>query len=152
MTALQHKVPIASIHVLVRTADKTSCCNPADQHQFVRLIYEQLVAAPRNNLDILKCLSPVFRDGRVWALHVGENAAAAAVEAIVTRDSETGAMSASGRLCCKSRKLQGYQFSRKIRNWKQSPIRITSIALPRLPMSLTCGDEAPHIFIRNPRQ
>lgn len=84
MTALQHKVPIASIHVLVRTADKTSCCNPADQHQFVRLIYEQLVAAPRNNLDILKCLSPVFRDGRVWALHIGENAAAAAVEAIVT--------------------------------------------------------------------
>jgi CheY-like chemotaxis protein len=40
----------------------------------------------------------------------------------------------SGGLCCKSRKLQGYEFSRKIRKGKQSPIRITSIALPKSPM------------------
>ena len=42
--------------------------------------------------------------------------------------------------------------SRKIRNGKQSPICITSIALPKSPMSLTCGDEVPHIFTQNPRQ
>ena len=41
------------------------------------------------------------------------------------------------RLCCKSRKLQGDEFFAKIRNGKQSPIRITSIALPKSPVSLT---------------
>ena len=85
MTALQHKVPIASIHLLMRTTDRTSCCSPAHKHQFFRSIYEQLVAAPRNNLDIFKCLSPMFRDGHVSTLHIGENATAAAVEAIVAR-------------------------------------------------------------------
>ena len=57
-----------------------------------------------------------------------------------------------GRLCCKSRKLQGHEFFAKTRNGKQSPIRITSIALPKSPVSLTCGDEVPHIFTRKPRQ
>ena len=71
MTALHRKVPIASIQLLVRTADKTSSCNPVDKHQFLQSIYQQLIAAPRNNLDIFKCLSPVFRDGRVSALHIG---------------------------------------------------------------------------------
>ena len=42
-----------------------------------------------------------------------------------------------GRLCCKSRKLQGYDFFAKTRNGKQSPIRMTSIALPKSPVSLT---------------
>ncbi len=85
MTALQHMVPIASINLLMRTADKTSYCHPASRHQFLGSIYEQLVAAPRNNLDIFKCLSPMFRDGHVSTLHIGENATAAAVEAIVAR-------------------------------------------------------------------
>jgi hypothetical protein len=57
-----------------------------------------------------------------------------------------------GGLCCISRKLQGHEFSRKIRKGNQLPIRTTSIALPRLPMSLTCDDEAPHIYLPNPRQ
>jgi hypothetical protein len=87
MVALDRKVPIGSIHLLARTCDKTSCCHPADKHQFFRAIYQQLVAAPRTNLDILKCLSSMFRDGRVSALHIGENAAAAAVAAMVTRPS-----------------------------------------------------------------
>jgi hypothetical protein len=42
-----------------------------------------------------------------------------------------------GRLCCKSRKLQGYDFFAKTQSGKQSLIRITSIALPKSPMSLT---------------
>ena len=42
-----------------------------------------------------------------------------------------------GELCCKSRKLQVYKFFAKTRNRKQSPIRITSIALPKSPVSLT---------------
>src|SRR5450755_2978489 len=36
-----------------------------------------------------------------------------------------------GRYCCKSRKLQIYEFFVKTRNGKQSPNRITSIALPK---------------------
>ena len=42
-------------------------------------------------------------------------------------------------------------FFAKIRNGKRSPIRITSIALPKSPVSLTRGDEVPHIFTRKPR-
>ena len=42
-----------------------------------------------------------------------------------------------GRLCCKSRKLQGHEFFAKTSTKKQSPIRITSIALPKSPVSLT---------------
>ena len=55
------------------------------------------------------------------------------------------------RLCCKSRKLQGCEFFAKIQNGKQSPIRITSIALPKSPVSFARGDEVPHIFTRNAR-
>jgi hypothetical protein len=41
------------------------------------------------------------------------------------------------RLCCKTRKLKGYEFFAKIRNRTQSLIRIVSVALPNSPMSLT---------------
>ena len=56
--------------------------------------------------------------------------------------------SANGRLCCKSRKLQGSEFFAKTRNGKQSTIRIISIALPKSPVSFARGDEVPHIFTR----
>src|SRR6187399_1322750 len=59
--------------------------------------------------------------------------------------------SANGRLCCKSRKLQGSDFFAKTRNGKQSTIRIIPIALPRSPVSFARGDEVPHIFTRKPR-
>ena len=42
-------------------------------------------------------------------------------------------------------------FFAKTRNGKQSPIRITSIALPKSPVSFARGDEVPHIFTRKPR-
>ena len=60
-------------------------------------------------------------------------------------------MSATCRLCCKSRKLQGSDFFAKTRNGKQSTIRIISIALPKSHVSFTRGDEVPHIFTRKPR-
>src|SRR4249919_3595793 len=60
-------------------------------------------------------------------------------------------MCAVGRLCCKSRKLQGYEYFAKIQHGQQSPIRITSIALPKSPVSFARGDEVPHIFTRNAR-
>jgi hypothetical protein len=44
---------------------------------------------------------------------------------------------AVARLCRKSRKLQGCDFFAKTQSGKQSLIRITSIALPKSPMSLT---------------
>jgi hypothetical protein len=56
-----------------------------------------------------------------------------------------------GRLCCKSRKLQSYGFFAKTQSGKQSPIRITSFALPKSPMSLTRGDEVPHVLTRKSR-
>ena len=59
--------------------------------------------------------------------------------------------SLTNRLCCKSRKLQGHEFFAKTRNGKQSPICLDAIALSKLPVSLTSGDEVPHIFTRKPR-
>ena len=60
-------------------------------------------------------------------------------------------MSAWCRLCCKSRKLQGYEFFAKIQHGQQSPIRITSLALPKSPVRFARGDEVPHIYTRKPR-
>jgi hypothetical protein len=51
------------------------------------------------------------------------------------RQSSTG-LAEKGRLCCKSRKLQVYKFFAKTQTGKQSPIRITFIALPKSPVSL----------------
>ena len=42
-----------------------------------------------------------------------------------------------GQFCCKSRKLHVCEFFAKTRNGNHSPIRITSIALPKSPVSLT---------------
>ena len=61
-------------------------------------------------------------------------------------------MSPNGRLCCKSRNLQGHVFFAKTQNGKQSPIRVGAIALSTSPVSLALGDEVPHIFTRTPRQ
>ncbi len=55
------------------------------------------------------------------------------------------------RLCCKSRKLHGHKFFAKTQNGKQSPICTDAIALSKSPVSLTSGDEDPHIFRRKPR-
>src|SRR5258708_500943 len=60
-------------------------------------------------------------------------------------------MSPLGRLCCKSRKLQGHEFFAKTRNGKQSPIRIDAVALSKSPVNLMLDDEVPHIFTRKPR-
>jgi hypothetical protein len=62
-----------------------------------------------------------------------------------------GGTAALLRFCCKSRKLQGPEFFAKTRNGKRSLIRMTSIALSKSPVSLTSGDEVPHIFTRKPR-
>jgi hypothetical protein len=59
--------------------------------------------------------------------------------------------SGCGRLCCKSRKLQGHEFFAKTRSGKQSPIRTDAIALSKSPVSLTLGDEVPHVCTRKPR-
>jgi len=83
MIPLHRKVPIGSIHLLERTDDNTSSCRLADKHQFLRSIYQQTVSAPRNNLDVLRCLSATFGEGRVFALHVGTNSADKAVAAMV---------------------------------------------------------------------
>src|SRR5262245_38201343 len=48
----------------------------------------------------------------------------------IAAHSQRGAMSAVGRYCCKSRKLQGSKFLAKTLRSEQSLIRMTSIALP----------------------
>jgi hypothetical protein len=46
-------------------------------------------------------------------------------------------MSAPGRLCCKSRKLEGDNSPVRRRNNPQSPIRVASLALPKSPVSFS---------------
>src|SRR5262245_22573540 len=58
---------------------------------------------------------------------------------------------AIGRYCCKSRKLPGDNFPAIKRFDRRPPICVASITLPRSPVSLSSGDEVPHIFTRKSR-
>src|SRR5262245_4095889 len=59
--------------------------------------------------------------------------------------------SAYGRYCCKSPKLPGAKFSRCKKSDRLPPICVASITLPRSPVSLSSGDEVPHIFTQKSR-
>src|SRR5215471_11911486 len=56
-----------------------------------------------------------------------------------------------GRYCCKSPKLSGDNFPAVRRFDRRPPIYVVSITLPRSPVSLSSGDEVPHIFTRKSR-
>jgi hypothetical protein len=60
-------------------------------------------------------------------------------------------MSPCGRFCCKSRKLPGDNFPAITRTNRRPPLCVASITLPRSPVSLSSGDEIPHIFTRKSR-
>src|SRR5262245_30430546 len=60
-------------------------------------------------------------------------------------------MTALCRLCCKSPKLPGDKFPAVRRSDRRPPICVVSITLPRSPVSLSSGDEVPHIFTRKSR-
>src|SRR5499425_465842 len=60
-------------------------------------------------------------------------------------------MSGIGRLCCKSPKLPGDDFLTVRRSDRRTPVCAASITLPRSPVSLSSGDEVPHIFTRKSR-
>jgi hypothetical protein len=60
-------------------------------------------------------------------------------------------MSPIGRLCCKSPKLPGYKFPAATRTNRRLAICVASIALPNSRVSLSPGDEVPHIFTRKSR-
>src|SRR5215468_10358026 len=60
-------------------------------------------------------------------------------------------MSPSGRYCCKSPKSPDDKFPAKSRSDQRPPISAASNALPRSPVSLSSGDEVPHIFTRKSR-
>src|SRR6516165_2514620 len=55
------------------------------------------------------------------------------------------------RYCCRSPKLLGASFSAVKKSDRRSPIDVASITLPRLPASLSSGDEVPRIFTRKSR-
>src|SRR6266540_3832860 len=55
------------------------------------------------------------------------------------------------RYCCKSPKLPGDNFPAVRRSDRRPPIYVVSITLPRSPVSLSSGDEVPHIFTRKSR-
>src|SRR6202022_946915 len=57
----------------------------------------------------------------------------------------------SCRYFFKSPKLLGYNFLAIRRSDPRPPIFTVSITLPRSPVSLSSGDEVPHIFTRNSR-
>jgi hypothetical protein len=55
------------------------------------------------------------------------------------------------RFCCKSLKAPGDKFPAKRRNKPGSLIDVASGSLPKAPVSLSLGDEIPHMFTRKPR-
>src|SRR5262247_4166312 len=59
--------------------------------------------------------------------------------------------SAFGRYCCKSPKLLDDNFLAIRRSDRRPQICVASITLPRSPVSLSSGDEVPHIFTRKSR-
>src|ERR1700738_2016613 len=52
------------------------------------------------------------------------------------------------RFCGKSQKLPGDSFHAIGQSDRRPPICVDSITLPRSPVSLSSGDEVPHIFTR----
>ena len=60
-------------------------------------------------------------------------------------------MTAPGRYCCKSRKTPGDNFPAGRRSEPRSLINVVSGSLPKSPVSLSLGDEVPHIFTRRSR-
>ena len=56
-----------------------------------------------------------------------------------------------GRLCCKSLKTPGDKFPARGRNKPRSLIDVASGSLPKSPVSLSPGDEVPHMFTRKRR-
>jgi hypothetical protein len=60
-------------------------------------------------------------------------------------------MSLPDRLCCKSLKTPGDKFFVRSRNKPRSLIDVASGSLPKSPVSLSPGDEVPHMFTRKPR-
>ena len=61
-------------------------------------------------------------------------------------------MSAIGRYCCKSPKLMRGNFPARGRSKSKSPIDMASGSLPKSPVSLSLGDEVPHMCTRKTRQ
>jgi hypothetical protein len=57
----------------------------------------------------------------------------------------------AARYCCKSRKLHQSGFLVKPQNASRSTTRITSVALPKSPMSFAGRDKVPQISTRKPR-
>jgi hypothetical protein len=67
------------------------------------------------------------------------------------RDSRRPGSAAQCRYCCKSPKSPGDNFPAIRRSDRRPPICVVSITLPRSPVSLSSGDEVPHIFTRKSR-
>src|ERR1700730_16193914 len=60
--------------------------------------------------------------------------------------------SALCRFCCKSRKIQGDDFFERNEAKLCSPFNMAPRPLAKPPVSLSLGDEVPHIFIRESHQ
>src|ERR1700737_712901 len=85
---------------------------------------------------------PAERMERVIAIWLGSTGAHS------TPDTRLAAMC---RYCCKSPKLLGDNFLAIRRSDPRPPIFTVSITLPSSPVSLSSGDEVPHIFTRKSR-
>src|SRR5580700_7864604 len=60
--------------------------------------------------------------------------------------------SGNGRYCCKSRKIPGGDFFERNEANLCSPINMVPRPLAKLPVSLSRGDEVPHVFIGESHQ
>src|SRR5262245_35572267 len=84
---------------------------------------------------------------RLSLMHYSRNLRSAewAPTVILRSNNPQDRMSALGRYCCKSSKLLDDNFPAIRRFDRRPPICVTSVTLPRSPVSLSSGDEVPHI-------
>lgn len=79
MAPLNTPYRIGNIFLLERVDEGVSC-EPVEAGVFVESMFAQLITAPRNDLDLIRCFSTMFRRKRVWRLRIGFDASFRAVE------------------------------------------------------------------------
>ena len=83
MTPIGETVPIAHMHFISRSGSGDTFTHPISKAEAIQKIFEQLIIAPRNDLDVVRCLARLYERGSVSGLHVGHmdlDGALAAIE------------------------------------------------------------------------
>jgi hypothetical protein len=91
MTPIGRSVPIGRIHFLSRDGRAQTLDHQVTKAEAVKGIFDYLIAAPRNNLDVVRSLARLFERRAVSGLHVGHRDWNGALSRICAADACAGA-------------------------------------------------------------